>query len=209
MDYWKIATDSRFIRLFFIAAISSLGYFVPFFYVSPFAVYNGMTASQGAIIVGILNGASGLGRIVLGFNADLFGQLNTLWFCLSLAACSILLIWPLATSFGSLIFFGLMYGFFVGGFISLLPTCIVHLFGSKDIGTITGMVYTGFFFGNIGGPPIAGAMIDALTSVDGAGQTVINYIPSIIFSGACILVASLVLLSTKIQISHGRFFAKI
>jgi predicted MFS family arabinose efflux permease len=169
-----------------------------------------MSVGQGAILIGLINGSSGFGRIMLGLNSDIFGQLNTLWVCLSLAASSILLIWPLSTNFGGLIFFSLMYGFFAGGFISLLPTCIVQLFGTKDIGTITGMVYTGFFFGNLCGPPLSGAMIDALTTVDpSTGLQTINYIPSIIFSGVCILTASFILLSTKIKISNGVFFEKI
>jgi len=148
--------------------------------------------------VGLINGASGLGRIVLGFSSDLFGQLNTLWFCLSLAAS---LIWPLSTTFGPLVFFGLLYGFFVGGFISLLPTCIVHLFGKKDIGTITGMVYTRFFFGNLCGPPLSGLMLDSSTTND--PTTGAQILP---FS---MVIDSFILLSTKIHISQGVFFTKI
>ena len=209
MDYWKVVKDTRFIRLFLITAISSLGYFVPFFYVSQFAVYHGMSATQGALVVGLINGASGLGRIILGLNADIFGQLNTLWACLSLAAASVLFIWPFSTSFGILVSFGIFYGFFVGGFIYILPTFIVHLFGKKDIATITGMVYTGFFFGDLLGPPFSGVMIDALTSVDASNNLVINFIPSILYSGSCLLVGSIILLSTKVQISNGWFFRKI
>ena len=85
----------------------------------------------------------------------------------------------------------------------------MHLFGKKDIGTITGMVYTGFFFGNLCGPPLSGAMIDALTSVDASNNLVINFIPSILYSGSCLFVGSIILLSTKVQISNGWFFRKI
>ena len=209
-DYLSIIKDGRFIRLFLIAVFSSLGYFVPFFYTSSYAVYHGMSVTQGAFLVGIINGSSGIGRIALGFNADIMGPVNTLWACLTFASMSILLIWPFATNFGTLILFTFCYGLSVGGFISLLPACIIHLFGTKDIATITGMVYTGFFFGNLFGPPCSGLLLDYLTDTDPTtGLQTVNYIPSILLSGICIFISSFILLMTKLKLGNGNFFVKI
>lgn len=127
IDYTNLIKDSRF-QLMFIAAIGgSFGYFVPFFFIPSFARYHGMTRSQGALILGITNGASALGRVSLGLIADHFGHVNTFWMCIFSTSLSIFFIWPFANSFATLSIFGLTFGFFIGGFISLFPTGISQL----------------------------------------------------------------------------------
>jgi MFS family permease len=209
MDYRKILKDVRFIKLFVMAAFSSTGYFIPFFFAPTFAVYYGMSKSQGALVVGFLNAASGLGRIVLGFNADLLGHLNSLLLSIVIAGLSVLLVWPFATTFGTLVFFGIIYGFFIGGFISLLPTAIVQLFGLENIATITGMVYSGVFFGNLFGSPFAGALLDALTTNNPDGTTTINFVPMIFLGGVPILIGASIVFSIRWSAAKGVLFVKI
>jgi MFS family permease len=208
MDYMKIATDIRFIKLFSMAIVASLGYFIPFFFIPTFAVQYGMTKSEGALILGLVNGASAAGRILLGLNADFAGHLNTLFVCIFVASCSVLFIWPFATSFGILVFFGVMYGFFIGGFISLLPTAIFQLFGLENIATITGMVYSGLAFGNLMGAPGAGALLDALSTIQN-GLLKINFLPTMLLCGISLLVASIIIFSIKWSASNRKLFCRV
>ncbi|KAJ3367301.1 hypothetical protein HDU91_001539 [Kappamyces sp. JEL0680] len=209
LDYLAIIRSSRFVRLFLTALLCSLGYFIPFFFLPTFAHYYGMSAATGALCIGLMNGASGLGRIALGFNADILGHINTLWVCLTLSSLWVLLLWPWSTSLGLLIAFSVLYGFCIGGFISLLPTAIVTLFGTKDLATKTGLVYSGFFFGNLLGAPLGGILLDSLTTTSAEGSTTILFWPTQILCGGFILMASIVLLSTKLSIGKGRFAVKV
>ncbi|KAJ2997793.1 hypothetical protein HDV02_005162 [Globomyces sp. JEL0801] len=208
MNYSEIIHDSKFIRMYIMSIVGSVGYFIPFFFIPAFALQNGMSQSDGALIVGLLNGASGIGRIFMGFCADRFGHINMLLICVTVGSLSILLIWPFATTFPLLTTFALTYGFFMGGYISLLPTAIVQLFGTKNIASIIGLIYSGSFFGNLFGTPAAGAMLDALTTtVDGIRKT--NFTPSIMLSGFCILFSGILMLTLKLTVGKGKLFARV
>ncbi|KAJ3092568.1 hypothetical protein HK102_005606 [Quaeritorhiza haematococci] len=108
-----------------------------------YGVSKGISRDRGALIVGLLNGASGVGRIMWGFGADFFGHVNTLFLTLTVATLSVFLIWPFASDFASLLIFGLVYGGFVGGYISLMPTVIAELFGKYgNLATTVGIIYS-------------------------------------------------------------------
>ncbi|KAH6576427.1 hypothetical protein BASA50_002328 [Batrachochytrium salamandrivorans] len=202
--------DPIFLRLYGVAVIYSFAYFVPFFYIPTYVLKFGMNIEQGALLVGILSGASGLGRVTLGFASDYIGHINTLTGCLVLSTLSILLIWPFSTSFGSVLIFVLVYGYFIGGFICLTSTVTAQLFGAKgNIATVTGMIFNGYLFGDLFGTPIAGAIIDHFTKVSADGTTTVDYIPSILFAGSCFAIGSILLMSIKMTIGKRRFYVKI
>ncbi|KAK9765400.1 hypothetical protein K7432_006313 [Basidiobolus ranarum] len=120
----------RYFQLLFSGAfILSIGYMIPFFHVSNYAVFNGMSASQGALITGFINGASAVGRVVLGLVADKLGRINAIALCVLLDSIIILVFWPFASTFSSVFAFSILYGFFGGGYISMLPVVSAELFG--------------------------------------------------------------------------------
>ncbi|KAJ8329506.1 hypothetical protein O5D80_002329 [Batrachochytrium dendrobatidis] len=202
--------NSVFIRLYFVTFFNSFGYFIPFFFISIYAVSHGMTREQGALLIGILNGASGLGRVVLGFSGDYAGRINTIAACATTAAISILTIWPFATSFGSVVCVVVMFGFFIGGYVALLPTIVAQQLGANgDIATITGMVYNGLMWGNLFGSPIAGAMIDRFTTISANGSKHTNFLPSIMFSGCCLFTSAMFLVSIKMTTGRMKFWTKV
>ncbi|KAJ1332851.1 hypothetical protein BSLG_008478 [Batrachochytrium salamandrivorans] len=87
-----------------------------------YSIQHGLTREQGALLVGILNGASGVGRIVLGFVADYIGATNAITVCITVATLLIFGLWPIATTFSTILAFVLLFGFFVGGFAALMTT---------------------------------------------------------------------------------------
>jgi hypothetical protein len=48
--------------------------------------------------------------------------MNTLVICLFVSSLSTVLIWPFSTTFATITIYAFLYGFFIGGFISLFPT---------------------------------------------------------------------------------------
>ncbi|KAH9267473.1 hypothetical protein BASA84_000650 [Batrachochytrium salamandrivorans] len=174
--------DKIFLLLYFSSMVSSFAYFVPFFFIPTYSIQHGLTREQGALLVGILNGASGVGRIVLGFVADYIGATNAITMCATVATLLVFGLWPVATTFSTILTFVLLFGFFVGGSAALMRTVVAHLFGSKgNIPTITGLNYSSSLFGFVAGPPIVGALIDAYTTYTPDGVKHIGYIPAIMF----------------------------
>ncbi|KAI8897002.1 major facilitator superfamily domain-containing protein [Globomyces pollinis-pini] len=206
--YKTILYDSKFIRLFLMVTFSMFGYFIPFFFVPSFAVEHGMTSTEGALIIGYMQGASAIGRIFLGFNADILGHINTLTVCPIIGGMAVMLIWPFATSYLWLTVFSIIYGLFTGGLISLLPSAIVEMFGTKNIASITGMVYTGFLFGDIFGPPVAGLLLE-LTKSTVEGVVTYNYIVTMMVTGGCLLIGATLATSIKLSVGKGRLFVRV
>ncbi|KAJ2996267.1 hypothetical protein HDV02_006664 [Globomyces sp. JEL0801] len=206
-DYKAILFDSKFIRLFFMVTFAMFGYFIPFFFIPSFAVQNGLSTTDGALLLGYMQGASAVGRIALGFNADILGHINTLTICPVIGAMTVLLLWPFSKTYGMLTLFSVLYGFFVGGLLSLLPSAIIELFGTKNVASITGMVYTAFLFGDTLGPPFAGFLLGE--HEDKSGIKIYDFTTTIMLTGGCILVGAILMVSIKISVAKGRFFARV
>jgi MFS family permease len=85
------------------------------------AVNAGMTAEQGSLALGLVNGASAVGRVALGYFGDRWGVINSYAICQLLTPIVILCVWPFANNFPTLIVFSILLGFFSGGYISLFP----------------------------------------------------------------------------------------
>ena len=198
MQYRVLFADSRFTRFFISGLFNSFGYFIPFYFLSIYAVQHGMTSAQGALLVGILNLATGFGRISLGLFADRFGHLKTFILSLFVSAASIILIWPFAKTFVTLSVFALMYGIFVGGYISLAPSTIVTLFGTKNIAAVTGILFSSSAVGNLFGPACAAYILQSTSTTLPNGTVVLDFFPIMLlafsgfFTGSCIVLSILI-----------------
>ncbi|KAJ3343603.1 hypothetical protein HDU93_007484 [Gonapodya sp. JEL0774] len=185
--------DRRFVLLYVAFFFFQFGFMVPFAYIPSYAKSVGLTSGQGSFILGLTNGASAVGRIVLGLSADNLGHLNAFTLCELIAPLSALLIWPFCKSFGTLSAFAVVFGFFSGGFISLMPTTIASVFGSEGLGSRMGMQFTSSLFGALAGGPIAGALVDAYTTVSSGGTNSMNFVPMIMFAGGTMLAGAILI----------------
>ncbi len=138
--------------------------YVPFFYITPFAlVKTDAGATLAFYFVPILNSSSVFGRIFPNALADHIGTLNTLIPC-TLACGMVALSWMAIDGTGDLLVFAVLYGFFSGSFVSLAPTTIVSL--SDDlhkVGTRLGMSFSISGFGILVGTPVAGTLLNIHT----------------------------------------------
>nr|KAJ3420346.1 hypothetical protein HK105_005787 [Polyrhizophydium stewartii] len=202
--------DTLFLRVYAAIVCCSFAYFVPFYFVPLFSSQHGMTKEQGALLTGLLNGASGLGRILLGLSSDFLGPINMLVLCLTTSSLLLLLMWPFSTTFAVLATFVIIYGLFVGALFSLLPTVIAQLFGARgNISTVTGMVFNGFLFGYLLGSPIAGVMADRFTTWLPDGSKYIDFLPSILFPGVCFLLGSIIFSTVRWTAARGKLLVRI
>ncbi|KAF8982845.1 hypothetical protein BGZ46_000481 [Entomortierella lignicola] len=168
--------DPRFLSLSVADLIASVAFLIPLYYMQTYAVFIGITAERGALILGLSNGASFTGRIVLGLVSDYVSNTKVLLFCSWCTAFAVLVIWTVSRNFGSLLLMGLMFGFFGGGYISLVPVAVAESFGTKQIASTIGFMYAGSGLGMLGGAPLAGFLLDIT-------QPNTSYLPVTLTSG--------------------------
>ncbi len=150
--------------LMFIAGFStSLGIFIPFAHLAPYARDNGFTDGFGAFLIGLIGVGSIVGRLVLGGSADRIGRRRALGG--TFVAMAVCLTWWLAsTEAWSLIIFALVFGAAYGGFVALLPALAADYFGGRSMGAILGILYSSAAVGALFGPTLAGAIYDSRES---------------------------------------------
>ena len=157
-ELWQIL-DFRI--LFLSTLFVSFGLFVPFVFIAPFAEERGSTAFAAALLVGLIGGSSVVGRLAISGIANRFGTGRLYRICFLVMAAS-LLIWLLGgDSYGALVVFAIAFGAGYGGFIALSPAVAATRFGLKGLGGLLGTLYSAAGIGSLGGPPLAGWIIDA------------------------------------------------
>ena len=137
----------------------SIVIFVPFVYLPSFAHDHGVSEFASAALVGIVGGASVAGRMGLGSLADRAGVVRLYQASFLVLALSYGL-WLSAASYPMMIAFALVMGAGYGGYVALSPAVIAHLFGTQQMGTVLGALYTSGGIGAMAGPPIVGLIID-------------------------------------------------
>ena len=148
-----------FLTLYFAGLIASFGLFVPFVHLVPFATDQGMTAGEGAFLLGMVGVGSTIGRFLLGNVADLIGRRTALVLAFAGMAAT-LVIWAVSTSLVPLAIFGLTFGTFYGGFVALMPALVMDYFGGRHVSGIIGVLYTSVALGTLIGPTAAGYAYD-------------------------------------------------
>ncbi|KAK6458347.1 major facilitator superfamily domain-containing protein [Scheffersomyces xylosifermentans] len=162
--------------------LQAAGYLIPLIFMSSYAQTLGFSRGEGALFIGINNAINAIFKVVLGFGGDTIGRLNMIIICSVLSAVTIFALW-MVESRGTFISFVVFYGAFSGAIISLLPTCLVELFGVANYQAMSGLMYFSRGIGNVLGSPLAGLMIS------GGGQKASDFKNPMIYNGV-LLVAS-------------------
>lgn len=94
--------------------VAFMGVYIPFFYISDFAISNGSASTTIAFyLLIILNGTSTFGRVLPNYVADKIGPLNVITPCAAVTAI-LAWCWIATSSKGGIIAFCVFYGFFSG-----------------------------------------------------------------------------------------------
>jgi MFS family permease len=160
------------------------GFFLPFFYLQIYAESKGIAQHLAFYSLSILNAASIFGRVLPNFVADKIGSYNML-IPMSTATGILIYAWLAVHDAAGLIVFAILYGFFSGAFISLLPSILMTLaFNVGEIGVRVGIAYFVYSFAALTGTPIAGALL-------GTGEP--QWWRASVFSGTCVLTGTALL----------------
>ncbi|KAF9910182.1 hypothetical protein EC991_007109 [Linnemannia zychae] len=166
MDF-TVLKEVRFLLLVVLSFFVANGYFNPYYFFPTYAQKNGVSVSTASLLIGILNGSSAVGRVSMGLASDHIGDINTLLISCFCACLSILVVWMFAgTSVVVMTIFCIIYGFFSGSFVAIVPTVAAHLCGISRLASMTGIVYGGIAVGTLIGSPVGGALLDISNGVD-------------------------------------------
>lgn len=182
---WKV------VLLYLGGLLQAAGYLIPLIYMSKYARTLDFSHSEGALFIGINNGINACFKILLGYVGDRYGRMNTIIACSILSAVTVFGLWMVNTR-NAYISFVVLYGVFSGVIISLLPTCLVALFGVVNYQTMSGLMYFSRGIGNMLGAPLAGLMIT------NQGLKANDYKNSIIYDGTLLLASTLCLVLLRI-----------
>ncbi|HLP69313.1 MAG TPA: MFS transporter [Rhizobium sp.] len=149
----------RFAELYIACLIGSLGVFVPFVHLVPFAVDHGTSSTAAVWLLGTIGIGSTIGRFFLGGIADKLGRERSL-VAMYLGMAASLIVWALGTTPLLLVIFALTFGLFYGGWVAILPAVVADLFGSRSVGGIIGILYTSVAIGTLIGPSSVGFIYD-------------------------------------------------
>jgi len=162
----RAAVQSReFAVLYASGLLCALGVFVPFVHLGPYATDHGMSAAAAAALIGAIGVGSTAGRFLLGNFADRIGRVPALSAMIGGMGVS-LVVWLFATGLWGLVVFALVFGVFYGGWVAVLPTVVMDRFGSRNIGSLIGVLYTSVALGTLVGPAAAGWAFDVSGSYE-------------------------------------------
>lgn len=193
-------TDWSFLKtspMFWIYSASNfamgLGYFFPALYLPSYATANGMSSTQGAILLALMAVSQVLGQTSFGYLSDRKVPLTLLAGSSTMvAAAAVYACWGLAHSFNVLVVFSLIYGFFGAGYTALWgrmgtsisnePTAAFAAFGLLNFGKGVGNVLAG---------PISGALLSKTVNLSSYG--IARYEPVVLFTGSCMLLSAAII----------------
>lgn len=159
MAFGAAMRSRPFGMLYGAALFISLGLFMPFVHLTPFAEDRGIPHSVAVTLFALLGVGSTFGRFLVGGVADRFGRK------LSLAGMylgiGVMLAWWLASAnVWQICVFALVFGTCYGGFVALSPALIVDYFGERNASGLIGVSYTAVALGTLVGSPLAGYAFD-------------------------------------------------
>lgn len=140
--------------------LTSLALFVPFVFLPSYAEDGGTSDVAAAALVGLIGGASVVGRLALGTAAVRVGAARLYVSSIAAMAGSYLLWYFAGDSYGVLVVYALVLGVGYGGFIAIAPAVVAERFGLEGLGGVLGTLYTSAAVGALIGPPLAGVIID-------------------------------------------------
>jgi MFS family permease len=189
------ALASRPFWLLYFALISiSMGAFIPFVHLVPFAEDHGIGHGTAVEIFSLVGIGSTAGRFFMGGIADRLGRRRSLA-ALFLGMALMMLWWLASSASWQLALFALVYGTCFGGFVALYPALTVDYFGTRNASGIIGLLYTAAATGTLIGPTLAGDAFDFFASYSvpiaaGAGFAGLAVVLTLMLPEAARLVAN-------------------
>ncbi|CCM05103.1 uncharacterized protein FIBRA_07310 [Fibroporia radiculosa] len=171
-----------------------LGIFFPYFYLQSWSRYYNLSDTLAFYMIAILNTGAVFGRMIPNAIADYAGQLNT--FCPMICVTAILLFAMFGTTTpGAIVIFAILYGFFSGACLSLLPAALSLMAKTPaEVGNRIGFCFFIMSFATLTGNPIDGALLGPNN----------QWYKALLFNGILMVVGSSLLLTSRWLLAKER-----
>ncbi len=158
---YDFVRTAAFRALFVSGLLMSIGLFVAFAFVVPFATDAGVSSAGASRLVAIIGLTSIVGRLGLTDLSRRVGVVGVYRGALAIMPVGFL-IWLFANgSYPLLVTFAVVLGVSYGGFVAIAPAVLIEQAGVESLGRKMGVVFLSFGLGGLIGPPAAGAIADA------------------------------------------------
>ncbi|XP_062404182.1 monocarboxylate transporter 2 [Sardina pilchardus] len=194
-DYTLVA-DVHFVVYSLFGVFAALGFFAPALFLVPYARTRGLDEYEAAMLVSLSAVLDLVGRVVFGWVANLRLAKTTVRQLTAsvLALGTVLLMCPLAATFGQLAAFCMAYGLTYGATVSTHITVLAEVVGAERLGSAIGFFMLIRSSGGLLGPPIAGFFIDKMS----------DYGTGFLMAGVALIVSALFLLLLDQMSRRGR-----
>ncbi|RCH95789.1 hypothetical protein CU098_009080 [Rhizopus stolonifer] len=176
--------------------ISLTGYLIPLFYLPKYSASFGISRADSSNIVGVACALNAIGRLVIGYFADRVGRLNMYILSCFCAGIFCMALWPFANTYGTLMAFAVLFGFFCGIYYALAPPITAAIVGPENISSGLSILFIASAIAGTG-PPIASAIQQ---STPNAG-----YIGVQMFSGTVYIFGGLICVFLKLKLTKSLF----
>ena len=114
----------------------------------------------GFLLVAFMAVTNALGRPIAGVISDKIGRSKTMMI-LYIAQGSVLLVFSTFNSFATILFGAMVVTFAYGAMLAVYPSAVADFYGTKNLGSNYGVLFTAWGVGGLIGPMLAGAILDA------------------------------------------------
>ncbi|XP_038151656.1 monocarboxylate transporter 12-B-like [Cyprinodon tularosa] len=193
-DEFSFLRITRFLVLSISFVFLAFGCSVPVVYLVPYALSVGVEHQHAAFLMSIFGISGIVGNITFGWITDrkCLKRYRVLSYMVAISMeglCCMFL--PFLNSFSLLVPFSILYGYFDGAYVALIPVVTSDTVGSDHLTTALGVVYFLHAIPYLISPPIGGWFVD---------QTG-NYASTFFISGASFFLSSLVLVAAS-SVTH-------
>jgi len=158
--------------------LATLSLYIPFTHLPSAAMASGVSPSNSALLVSAIGVTNTLGRLTSGWMSDQPWGHPVVMITMSIS-CSVpaLYLFAIVSNFWLFLFISCSFGFLTGMWVSATPPALIHLLGVPLLGPAFGLLTAVRGSAALGGPPLAGMVVDILNDrkmalvVAGGGMT--------------------------------------
>lgn len=194
--------DQTFILTIIGAFCTELSLVLTVTYFVTYAIAQGVSESDGYILLAVWNACSIPGRIIPGLVSDYLGKFNVHILMITGESAFIFILWlAFGHNIKALYAFACIGGFFLGLILGMIPACIAQISVVSEFGERYGLLNFCLSFGNLLGVPIGAAIID-----DGSTY---NYSMFVVLVGCLMVTGTIFYTLARINLVGWRLNIKV
>jgi len=199
MDIGEILKDTPYLAFLAGGFLAPIALFYPIFFIQLDAIKHGISANFAFYAVSILQAGNIFGRMIPQLFIPNIGLFNLQLLCVTASTILVFAIISV-TNIGGTTAFAVLYGFFAGATLSLLPPILASFAKNSDeVGIRVGLGIAVGGFGGLIGLPIAGALLTDR----------FEWWRPAVFAGAVFVTADICFLGARTGVSRRRGVSKV